>query len=151
MANETQQKQTATSGAQGEPSSEADGAPKGISAIEWVVAFIGLAILLGLVGFLFVGAVQNRGLPPSLRFEVESISAVTGGYVVEFAVTNDGDTTAADVTVVGQLLDGETVVEEQEMTLDYAPPHSARRGGLFFSNNPAAGELMLSASGYLEP
>lgn len=125
--------------------------PKGISVLEWVIAFIGLAIVLGVVGFLLVAAVQPRNLPPSMRFEVESIQAVANGYVVEFAVTNDGDTAAADVRIVGQLLDGETVVEEQEMALDYAPPHSSRRGGLFFSNDPAAYELTLQASGYMEP
>ena len=37
------------------------------------------------------------------------------------------------------------------MTLDYLPQDSERRGGLFFTEDPAAYELVLRAQGYAEP
>ena len=55
------------------------------------------------------------------------------------------------MTVTGQLLDGETVVEEREMTFDFVPPESSRRGGLFFSEDPDAWTLRLEPQGYQAP
>jgi uncharacterized protein (TIGR02588 family) len=122
-----------------------------ISALEWVVAVLGLAMLVGVTGFLLWRGVQDNGQPPSLRIDVESVEPVHGGYVVELRVTNEGDQTAAAVTVSGALMDGNTLIEEREMTFDYLPPVSSRRGGLFFTDNPADYTLTLHPVGYREP
>jgi uncharacterized protein (TIGR02588 family) len=123
----------------------------GISIIEWLVAVVGLALVVGTIVTLSVEALRDGGRPPNLTFEVIATSPVNGGYVVEIEVLNDGDQTAADLNVIGQIVDGETVVEERELTFDYVPPHSARRGGMFFSNDPDTGTLVLAPVGYQDP
>ena len=139
------------------PNREAERGPEkpeqngGISLLEWIIAAIGLAILVGVIGFLLWHAMQDRGHPPSLVLAVEAVAAMQDGYVVEIIVTNEGDKTAAAVTILGQLMEGDTVVEEREMTLDYVPPKSARRGGLFFTHDPAAYTLTLAPVGYQQP
>lgn len=125
--------------------------PRGISAIEWAVAAVGLLIVAGVIVFLVNEALSDDGKPPSLTFDVIAVEPVSGGYVVQVSALNEGDLTAADVTVTGQLLDGETVVEEREFMLDFVPPHSTRRGGLFFSENPDDWTLVLQPQGYQEP
>ena len=125
MANDTQQASTPNEEAEDEAKEDK---PTGISMLEWIVAVVGLVILVGMIGYLLWQAAQDQGRPPSLTLTVEAVAPVHGGYVAEINVLNEGDQTAADVTIVGQLLDGETVAEEREMTLDYVPPRLPLRG-----------------------
>lgn len=132
-------------------SDDAHDRPKGISALEWLVAFVGLVIVVGTFIFLAAEAVNDNGQPPSLRIDMVNVAAVNEGYVVEIEVLNEGDQTAAEVTIAAQLMDGDSVVEERELTLDYVPPHSARHGGLFFSTDPESGTLVFEPDGYRDP
>lgn len=128
-----------------------NGHPGGISAAEWVIAAVGLVLVVGVIATLSIEALRDTGRPPSITVDVLSTTSVEGGYVVELSVLNDGDETAADVTIVGQLTVGGDALEEHEMALDYVPPHSARRGGIFFSNDPTTGTLTFQPEGYQKP
>ena len=59
--------------------------------------------------------------------------------------------TAAAVQIEGELLDGERVIATSQVTLDYVPGNSERRGGLFFREDPEAHGLKVRALGYAEP
>jgi uncharacterized protein (TIGR02588 family) len=41
--------------------------------------------------------------------------------------------------------------EVSSVILDYIPGQSAREGGLFFTQDPRSGNLVLRASGYAKP
>ena len=123
----------------------------GNTLLELIVAFVGAIMVVGVLIFLLASALRNQGQPPSLSFDITAIQPVAGGYVVTLTVVNEGDIIAAGVTVVGQLSDGDTLIEEREMTFDYVPPQSTRRGGLFFSHDPSNGTLTFYPGGYQEP
>jgi uncharacterized protein (TIGR02588 family) len=119
--------------------------------LEWITGLVGMALLLGTIGFLLWHALQANHTPPSIRVEVRAISQQGDQFLVQFEATNDGDQTAADVTIEGQLIrDGETV-ETSTATITYIPAQSMRRGGLFFTQDPGAYTLDLRATGYEKP
>jgi uncharacterized protein (TIGR02588 family) len=66
-------------------------------------------------------------------------------------VINEGGTTAAGLTVEGELRDGTESVETSDSTIDYVPSHSERQGGLFFTLDPGEYEVQLRAKGYEMP
>jgi len=106
----------------------------------------GAIIFAAIVAVLLNNALTDPGAPPSIIVELDAIEQVAGGYVVEFVARNEGDTTAAMVEISGEA-GGET----HSATLDYLPPRSERRGGLFFESDPRASELKLRAEGYQDP
>jgi uncharacterized protein (TIGR02588 family) len=119
--------------------------------LEWLAALVGLVLVLGILGYTIYRAVQGDSSPPELAVEVEAILPQGERYLVTFRVVNRGGTTAAAVTVEGELRQDGAAIEVSTATLDYAPSHAERRGGLFFTQNPQLYELHLRATGYVEP
>jgi uncharacterized protein (TIGR02588 family) len=118
--------------------------------IEWLVGGLGAIIFVGMLAVLIATGVNGADGPPSVRVTVERVQQIGGGYVVEFVARNAGEGTAAGVDIVGELTAGASV-EERRAHFDYLPPHSARRGGVFFEGDPRQGELTLRAEGYNDP
>lgn len=120
---------------------------------EWIMAAIGLILVGGSIGFTLYRALTEKSIPPRLSVSVNSITAVgeTGGYLVTFRLENEGEITAADVIVEGEIKDAGKSLETGSVTFDYSPPHSERRGGLFFTKNPQQYNLEIRAKGYNEP
>lgn len=82
---------------------------------------------------------------------VQRIVPSADGWLVEVAAQNLSAATAAAVQIEGELLDGERVIATSQVTLDYVPGNSERRGGLFFREDPQAHGLKVRAMGYAEP
>jgi uncharacterized protein (TIGR02588 family) len=118
---------------------------------EWIVAAIGLLLLVGSIGLLSYEALTSDMSPPDITIQIESVQAVTGGYVVTLRVMNSGTATAAAVRVEGVLKRAMTVIETSEMTIDYVPARSERSGGLFFQNDPQQFQREFRALGYQAP
>jgi uncharacterized protein (TIGR02588 family) len=119
--------------------------------LEWVVAFIGLALVAGAIGFMLYQAITANNSPPNITVRVDSIVLTSDGYLVTFHVFNSGELTAAELVVEGELkLNGERV-ESSTATIDYVPSLSERRGGLHFTRDPQQFELHLRAQGYEHP
>jgi uncharacterized protein (TIGR02588 family) len=117
----------------------------------WGIALLGLILVLGSIGFALYEAVVGDSSPPDVTVQVESIISTQNGFLVEFRVINEGGTTAAGLTVEGELRNGAEVVEASDTTIDYLPSHSERAGGLFFTQDPRQFELQLQAKGYETP
>ena len=117
---------------------------------EWIVAGLGLLIVAGAILLMLQEAVSGDRSPPDVKLEVDAISTIRNGYLVQFRATNEGGKTAADVAIEGTHTAGDEE-EKSEATLDFLPPHSTRRGGLFFRRNPEGAGLELRAGGYREP
>ena len=121
------------------------------SVLEWIFAAVGLAVVAGALGFLIYRGAAKGDTPPVVKIEVESISQAGENYLVNFRVSNTGETTAADLTVEGELRNGEKSEETSDVTIGYVPSHSTRRGGLFFTKNPNEFQLEIRPKGYEKP
>lgn len=118
---------------------------------EWIAAGIGLILVCGSIGFILYRAVTVENTPPQLVVSVNSVTQVGTDYLVKFRLKNKGETTAAGVTVIGELNNAGENLETSSVTIDYAPPNSEREGGLFFTTNPQQHELKMRAEGYANP
>ena len=118
---------------------------------EWIVAGVGLILVVGMVGFLMYQAVMETPSSPDVTVQVESVITLRSGYLVKIKITNYGDATAEGLIVEGELKKGEEQIELSHTEIDYAPAHAEKQGGLFFSQDPRQGELRVRALGYEEP
>jgi uncharacterized protein (TIGR02588 family) len=118
---------------------------------EWIVAGIGLVIVSGVLGFLLYAALGKNHLPPDVALSIDSVAPTGNGYLVKITAVNQGSSTAEGVIVEGQLKNGTEVLERSQTTLEYLPPRSKKRGGLFFSRDPRRFELQVRPFGYEEP
>ena len=124
---------------------------KQTSTLEWIVAAVGLILVIGTIGFMIYEALTSKDAPPKFETSVERIDEINSGYRVIFKTVNEGEKTAADVRIEGELKDGTQSVEKSETTISYAPSKSEVRGGLFFKNNPQQLQMEVRVAGYSEP
>lgn len=122
-----------------------------VSLWEWIVAGVGVILVVGSFGFLGYEAFRGQTSHPDIVVQVDAILPIHAGYVVQINILNQGDATAATLKIEGVLLRGTKQIEMSETTLDYVPAHSQRKGGLFFASDPRRVTLQLRAKGYEEP
>lgn len=130
-------------------SSERQEAPP--SRAEWLVAAIGLVLLVASLGYLVYDALAGNGAPPSPQVRATGIERQGDRFLVRVQVANESRATAADLRVEGELRRGAEVVERSETQFPFLPGQSVREGGLFFRHDPRALELVLSARSYQKP
>ncbi|URK88455.1 hypothetical protein LP421_14855 [Rhizobium sp. RCAM05350] len=105
-----------------------------------------------MIGWISYHAVVSSGGAPELSVRIiRQQPAPGGGYEVSFTVENKGTRTAAAVPVKGDVMDGDSVIETQEITFDYVPALSAATGALLFKTDPSTHQLDIRASGYTDP
>lgn len=121
------------------------------SILEWIVAVIGLILVVGTIGFMMYKAFTSKDTPPNFTTKIERIETVNSGYVVIFNLINNGEQTASGVNVEGELKNGGESLEKSGVTFDYAPSASETEGGLFFKNNPNQFQIEIHAKGYAKP
>jgi uncharacterized protein (TIGR02588 family) len=121
------------------------------STLEWILAAVGMVLLLASIGYLLHYAWTDDGTPPSPVIRVGAIEQQGGRYVVRLEVSNASRTTAAALRVEGELKRGAQVVERSEMEFDYLPGGSTREAGLFFSNDPRTLTMEVGARSYRNP
>jgi len=118
---------------------------------EWIIAAVGLILVVAALGTTLYRAVTKESTPPILEISVKAIVPTSNGYLVEFRVKNTGNQTAAALTIEGELKRGAESVETSTASLAYAPANSQREGGLFFTKNPNEFEVNIRALGYEKP
>lgn len=121
------------------------------STWEWVVAAVGLLLVVGSIAFMIYEGIWGDHSPPAVRIQLDSIGETENGYLVRFRASNSGGSTAEGLTIEGQLSNDDQSIETSETTLDYLPSHSERKGGLFFTRNPRDLQLSIRALGYEDP
>ena len=121
-----------------------------IPLAEKIVGAVSAAVVLGLMGFLAVRAAGNDGTPPDIVVEMRGVTQVGTGWLVEIEATNLGHAGAAHLEIVGEL-PAAGGAERRSVILDYVPPRSSRRGGLYFTGDPRSRPLALRAVGYQSP
>lgn len=120
-------------------------------ALEWLVAAIGFIVVIGTLGFLLFDAVTEQDTPPQIIVEAKEIVPTQNGFLVKLEIENKGDNHASEVEVEGKLMQGEQEKETSSVAIGYAPSHSKRQGGMFFTENPKDFELKLRVLGYAKP
>jgi uncharacterized protein (TIGR02588 family) len=126
--------------------------PRRAVILEWIAGGIGLLLTLALVGFIgWEAFTRTEPVPPQVEVRMEAIQPVGQGYVVEIVAQNATGETAQAVEIEGTLMQGGREVEKSTVTLDYVPGASSAHAGLYFTRDPAAGQLQLRALGYARP
>lgn len=118
---------------------------------EWLVAALGLVLVVATVIFLLYQAFVAEVPPPDIRFAVEETVETSTGFLTRVSVHNEGGKTVSALTVTAELKRDGTVLESSDVTLDYVPAHSTRQVGFFFAENPNDYDLNVQAGGYQSP
>lgn len=103
------------------------------------------------LGLLLYKAIRGDESPPVITVRVVSVVTAQNGYVVQFNALNEGGSTAEGVVIEGELRRGTEKIETSQTTLNYLPPHSESKGGLFFTQDPRQVEFKVRALGYEDP
>ena len=111
--------------------------------LQWLVAGLGAAVTLGVIGIVVWEALSPPS-PPALTARIVGVSRTHLGEVAEVEVSNAGDDTASAVTLIGQ-----TATETATVTLDYVPGHGQATAHLRFDQDAAVAAV--SVSGWSEP
>lgn len=120
--------------------------------LEWIASGVGLLLVLSVLGFIGWQALNDPSSAPVVIVETTNISPVPGGYRVIFRAHNTGGAAAAQVRIEGTLsANNNQTPQVSSVILDYIPGRSMREGGLFFTQDPQAGNLVLRASGFANP
>ena len=117
----------------------------------WGIGVLGLVLVLGSIVFMLYEAATGDKSAPDVIVRMESIEPTETGFLVRFRAVNQGGSTAAGLTIEGELSSGMENVETSSTTIEYLPSHSERGGGLFFTSDPREYQLQLRATGYEEP
>lgn len=118
---------------------------------EWVVAGLGLALVLACLGYLTLQAMAGPPTPPDPRIEVVAVHAQGSRFLVVLRVANHGKATAEGLRIAGELKQGDAVLERSEAEFQFLPGESTRQAGLFFRRDPRRFTLELQAVSYQEP
>jgi uncharacterized protein (TIGR02588 family) len=124
--------------------------PAQTSRWEWAAGVVSAAIVVSAIATLLVAGRRER-TPPVLSVHIEGSEHAGDHFRVRFVVRNEGGTTAAEVVVRGELLNSSQTKEESNVTFDYVPDGSERRGALLFTGDPQGGRLTIRPLGYREP
>jgi len=123
----------------------------GIPRSEWAAACTGGLLLAAAVGYLTWNAARFADSPPDLSASVVRVDRLTGGWRALVRATNQGGTSAAEVSVEAELSRPGQPPERVTVTFDYIPADSERTGGVFFRTDPGGGTLTVRAIGYRDP
>lgn len=119
--------------------------------IEWLTGLVSALLVAGMLGWIGWEAFTREATPPDLSVTVLTTEKTGAGQRVTFDIANSGTTTAAAVTVIGRLMEGEKIVEESHVVFDYVAAESKSTGAILFAGDPAGRRLDIRAAGYTGP
>jgi uncharacterized protein (TIGR02588 family) len=122
-----------------------------ISIWSWLVAAVGMVLVVSSAGFMLYQSFAGDSSPPDLVIEIDTIAPRDVGYLVQIRVTNRGGSAAAGLIVEGALKQRSATVEASVIAMAYVPSRSQRKAGLIFSRDPLKFDLQIRAKGYEQP
>jgi len=118
---------------------------------EWAVAAVSTLLVSAFIGYVLYLALTASSDPPDISVHSRGMHS-SATHLVLIEVLNMGGQAAAQLTIVGELADSQgQVVEANEITFDYLPPQSSRKGGLIFTRDPNLHSLHIRPTGWIEP
>ncbi|HEX7004099.1 MAG TPA: hypothetical protein VF168_07920 [Trueperaceae bacterium] len=118
--------------------------------LQIVVTWISSILLLSIVGYL-VWEGTRPFTPAAFTARVAEIRQHADDYFVRLEVSNVGGQSVQGLTVVLELLDGETIVETAEGVLDWLPEDSTRDLVLILQHDPRSLSPDVSYDSYRIP
>ena len=118
--------------------------------LEWAVFGLGLALVLGVLGFLAYDGATTGNAPAEFRIELGRAEQRGDAFHVPVRLTNSGGETAEGVTVE-VLLEAAGATERGEFVVAFLPRGGTREGWVTFRNDPRQGRLDARALGYEKP
>jgi uncharacterized protein (TIGR02588 family) len=106
--------------------------------LEWLVAAIGLCVVLAALSVLVHQTMKGGDGPPAIVTEVVEVRQVGETYMVELRVENRGERTAGQLKIQGQVATPDGPAETSDTVIDYLPPHSTRPVTLLFTRDPGS-------------
>ncbi len=113
---------------------------------EWIVAGIGVALVLLALSFLTYKALFLGTGDPEIHFKITDIASQQSGGLVLAEVSNSGGKTITAFQIIGT-----SGSEEHTVVIDFLPARSSRKFGMFFSSLPTKDEVTFTPGGYQEP
>lgn len=126
---------------------------KGRSVAEWTTFAISLTILICVVGLITWLSFRGDARPPIITVEaqIEQVRQEESGYYVPVLIRNEGDGTAEDAVIQGELDTGEGQPETVDLTITFLAGGEEVEGTLVFREDPAQGELTTGVASYKSP
>ena len=118
--------------------------------LEWTVFGLGLALVLGVLGFLIYDGATAAGGPAEFRIELGRHERRGDGFHVPVRIKNSGGETAEGVHVE-VLLEAAGQTERGEFVVAFLPRGGTREASVTFHTDPAAGTLRARVLGYEKP
>lgn len=119
--------------------------------IEWLTGIVSALLVAAMIGWVGWEAFTREATPPDLTIAVLTTEKTGTVHRVAFDIHNSATTTAAAVTVIGRLTEGDRVIEENHVTFDYVAAESKSTGAILFRNDPAGRTVDIQAAGYTDP
>ena len=124
---------------------------EGVPTIEWVTGVLGLAVVVGTLGFIGYEAFLDGPAEPHLEATVETTGRAGAGFSATVMVRNQSRQAAADVLVEGVIRSREGADLRSEVRLDYVPGLSSRKATLVFPRAPGEEGIAVRILGYTTP
>ena len=120
--------------------------------LEWAVFFVGLVLIVSLLGYLVRDALQRTNGRPILATRIGDHVNHSDHFAVQVFVTNRGDATAEGVLVEVEMTPTEGEPERAEFELQFLPSRAERKAWVTFHSDPRSAEsLKARVLGYREP
>ncbi len=117
---------------------------------EWVTFAAACVVLLTLVGLIAGQLFGDREPADPSATVAGDVDPRGSRFHVPVVVVNDGDATAAEVSVVAELTIGEQVLAAQQ-TIAFLAGGATEDLVFIFDDDPAGGELVVRVDGFTEP
>lgn len=120
---------------------------------ERITLGISVLILAAIIGLAVWADAQTGDVPPNITVEadLENVRETDTGFYVPITIINTGGITAQDVTVTGELDQGEENPETAEITLSFLAGGEEESAEFVFSAHPNEGEFTVGPTSYVQP
>jgi uncharacterized protein (TIGR02588 family) len=110
------------------------------TSAEWVSLIVSILLLAGVITTVVALWYNSSGAPARFRVERGTPRNEAGHFYLPIKVTNEGDSTGAQVTIEGKLKVNEKE-ETASTTFDFIPARSSAEGILIFMTEPGNAEV----------
>lgn len=121
------------------------------NVLEKITFYLGLIILLLLIGYLLVEINTKENLPPDLEI-ITTYEPSLPFYTFKVETTNIGHETATSVNIGLDLYQNGEITEKAVFTLNYVPRDSKEEGWVVFrKSRNATDSLVITSVSFLKP
>ena len=119
--------------------------------LEKITFYLGLIILLMLVGYLLFEIKTKQNLPPDLEI-ITTYQPSMPYYTFKVETTNSGHETATSVNIGFDLYQNGEIAEKAVFTLNYVPRDSKEEGWVIFQKTRKPSDsLVITSVSFLKP